>query len=179
MLDDVLTRRQGSRRLSCASRTDQMWRLLHEGAPHAQCDSGLGPDIHLRWRSVVARHRLLGLATAASSLRPAEGKRSQIAPKEALLGVSAGYGVLQGGYGLEVSGRYLGGRPVHNIGMTAWEYMIIALPEFEAPTASRGLSDAVRALNNDGARGWEAVSMTVLGDGSVAVLCKRPLPDNR
>lgn len=75
--------------------------------------------------------------------------------------------------------HYSAGRPVHNNGMTAWEYMIIALPEFEEPTASRGLSDAVRTLNDDGARGWEAVGMTVLGDGRVAVLCKRPLPDNR
>lgn len=74
---------------------------------------------------------------------------------------------------------YSAGRPEHNNDMTAWQYMIIALPEFEEPTASRGLSDAVRTLNNDRARGWEAVGMTVLGDGRVAVLCKRPLPDNR
>ena len=66
-----------------------------------------------------------------------------------------------------------------DVGMNAWEYMIIALPEFEAPTASREPSDAVRTLNDEGARGWEAVGMTVLAGGRVAVLCKRALPDNR
>jgi len=63
--------------------------------------------------------------------------------------------------------------------MTAWEYMIIALPEFGAPTASREPSEAVRTLNDDGAHGWEAVGMTVLADGRVVVLCKRALPDSR
>jgi hypothetical protein len=61
--------------------------------------------------------------------------------------------------------------------MTAWEYMILALPQFETPTASREPSQAVRTLNDEGARGWEAVGMTVLGDGHVAVLCKRALSD--
>ncbi len=63
--------------------------------------------------------------------------------------------------------------------MTAWEYMIVALPQFEAPTASREPSQAVRVLNDEGARGWEAVGMTVLADGRVTVLCKRALTDSQ
>jgi hypothetical protein len=63
--------------------------------------------------------------------------------------------------------------------MTAWEYMILALPQFEAPAVSREPSEAVRTLNDEGKRGWEAVGMTVLADGRVAVLCKRALPDHR
>lgn len=58
--------------------------------------------------------------------------------------------------------------------MTRWEYLIVALPSFEAPTASRQSSMAVRALNDEGAHGWEAVGMTLLHDGSTAVLLKRP-----
>ena len=60
--------------------------------------------------------------------------------------------------------------------MTHWEYLIVALPRFEAPTASRQSSPAVRSLNDEGARGWEAVGMTLLDDGSIAVLLKRPAP---
>ena len=70
-----------------------------------------------------------------------------------------------------------GDRIEHNVGMTAWEYMILALPPFEAPTASREPSEAVRTLNDEGARGWEAVGMTVLADGRAAVLCKRVMPE--
>lgn len=58
--------------------------------------------------------------------------------------------------------------------MTHWEYLIVALPGFQAPTASGQSSPAVRALNDEGARGWEAVGMTPLDDGSIAVLLKRP-----
>lgn len=54
--------------------------------------------------------------------------------------------------------------------MTHWEYLIVALPSFEAPTASRQSSPAVRSLNDEGARGWEAVGMTLLDDGSIACL---------
>jgi hypothetical protein len=57
--------------------------------------------------------------------------------------------------------------------MTAWEYLIFALPSFVAPTASRGASAAVQALDDLGAQGWEAVGMTVLADGNVTVLLKR------
>ena len=57
--------------------------------------------------------------------------------------------------------------------MTTWEYLIIALPEFEPPTHARGASAAVRALDEVGAEGWEAVGMTVLDGGGVAVLLKR------
>jgi hypothetical protein len=58
--------------------------------------------------------------------------------------------------------------------MTAWEYLIMALPPFEPPTATRGASAAVHALDDLGREGWEAVGMTVLADGNVAVLLKRP-----
>ena len=59
--------------------------------------------------------------------------------------------------------------------MTHWEYLVVALPRFEAPTASRQSSPAVRSLNEEGAHGWEAVGMTLLDDGNIAVLLKRPV----
>jgi hypothetical protein len=37
----------------------------------------------------------------------------------------------------------------------------------------------VEALNREGGEGWEAVGMTVLSNGTVAVLLKRPLQDQR
>jgi hypothetical protein len=49
--------------------------------------------------------------------------------------------------------------------MTAWEYLIISLPEFEPAKAARG----------EGVDCWEAVGMTALRDGSFAVLLKRPV----
>ena len=58
--------------------------------------------------------------------------------------------------------------------MGAWEYLIIALPAFEAPTRAPGASASVAALNTEGNQGWEAVGMTALPDGTVAVLLKRP-----
>jgi hypothetical protein len=58
--------------------------------------------------------------------------------------------------------------------MAAWEYLIVALPPFEAPTRAPGVSASVVALNGEGANGWEAVGMTSLADGSVAVLMKKP-----
>ena len=58
--------------------------------------------------------------------------------------------------------------------MTTWEYLIIALPKFEAPTHARGASAAVQALDDVGEQGWEAVGLTVLVDKTVAVLLKRP-----
>lgn len=51
--------------------------------------------------------------------------------------------------------------------------MILALPAFQPAAATRGQSDAVHALNREGTEGWEAVGMTALGDGHVAVLMKR------
>jgi hypothetical protein len=57
--------------------------------------------------------------------------------------------------------------------MTAWEYLIIALPAFEAPTLTRGESAAVQTLDELGEQGWEAVGMTVVSDGNVVVLLKR------
>jgi hypothetical protein len=57
--------------------------------------------------------------------------------------------------------------------MRAWEYLIVALPAFKAATATQGQSDSVVSLNHEGADGWEAVGMTALGDGHVAVLMKR------
>ena len=58
--------------------------------------------------------------------------------------------------------------------MTRWEYLVIALPTFVAPTETRGASAAVHALDDLGEEGWEAVGMTVLADGTVTVLLKRP-----
>lgn len=57
--------------------------------------------------------------------------------------------------------------------MPTWEYMIVALPRFEAPTTMPGESAAVAALNREGEQGWEAVGMTTLTDGTIAVLMKR------
>ena len=54
-----------------------------------------------------------------------------------------------------------------------WEYMIVSLPTFEVGKAAPGDSASVTLLNREGANGWEAVGMTVLGDASVAVLLKR------
>jgi hypothetical protein len=58
--------------------------------------------------------------------------------------------------------------------MTVWEYLIVALPDFGAATASPGESPSVAMLNREGALGWEAIGMTSLDDGHVAVLLKRP-----
>jgi hypothetical protein len=60
--------------------------------------------------------------------------------------------------------------------MTPWEYLIVALPEFQPPTTAPGASASVQMLNEEGAAGWEAVGMTALGGSSVAVLLKRPTP---
>jgi len=60
--------------------------------------------------------------------------------------------------------------------MTAWEYLIISLPAFETAKATQGLSPAVDILNQEGRHGWEAVGMSVLANGSVAVLLKRLAP---
>ena len=59
--------------------------------------------------------------------------------------------------------------------MTAWEYLIVSLPTFEAAKATQGQSLAVGVLNREGTNGWEAVGMSVLSDASVAVLLKRPV----
>jgi hypothetical protein len=61
--------------------------------------------------------------------------------------------------------------------MVAWEYLIIALPAFDAPASVTGASASVATLNQEGDRGWEAVGMTVLAGGTVAVLMKRPKND--
>jgi hypothetical protein len=63
--------------------------------------------------------------------------------------------------------------------LSAWEYLIVALPAFEAPSPAPGVSASVLALNGEGAQGWEAVGMTALGDGHVAVLMKRPSDEDR
>ncbi|HWL44960.1 MAG TPA: hypothetical protein VNQ73_18600 [Ilumatobacter sp.] len=60
--------------------------------------------------------------------------------------------------------------------MTAWEYLIVALPAFAA-RADQGHSAAVDTLNREGAAGWEAVGMSTLADGSTAVLLKRRASD--
>jgi hypothetical protein len=61
-----------------------------------------------------------------------------------------------------------------DVRVTTWEYLIVSLPRFKPPTHSPGASTAVRTLNEEGERGWEAVGMTTLEDGSLAVLFKRP-----
>jgi hypothetical protein len=58
--------------------------------------------------------------------------------------------------------------------MVAWEYRIVALPAFDAPSPAPGVSASVAALNGEGTEGWEAIGMTCLADGTVAVLLKRP-----
>jgi hypothetical protein len=58
--------------------------------------------------------------------------------------------------------------------MVVWEYLIVALPAFQAPTHAPGTSASVAALNGEGTQGWEAVGMTALADGTVAVLMKKP-----
>jgi hypothetical protein len=58
--------------------------------------------------------------------------------------------------------------------MTAWEYLIVSLPTFQSAKTAQGESASVEMLNREGAAGWEAVGMTTLADGSVAVLLKRP-----
>jgi hypothetical protein len=58
--------------------------------------------------------------------------------------------------------------------MTSWEYLILELPSFEAPTHAPGSSAAVHALNEEGERGWEAVGMIPLAESRTAVLLKRP-----
>ena len=63
--------------------------------------------------------------------------------------------------------------------MVAWEYLIIALPVFEPPTHAPGVSASVSALNAEGTQGWEAVGMTALADGTVAVLMKKPRDEER
>lgn len=61
--------------------------------------------------------------------------------------------------------------------MVRWEYLIIALPHFEAPTHVPGVSAAVETLNREGREGWEAFGMTSLPDGTMAVLLKRSVPE--
>ncbi len=59
--------------------------------------------------------------------------------------------------------------------MVLWEYLILSLPAFEAAKSSQGQSASVDVLNQQGADGWEAVGMSTLADGTVAVLLKRRL----
>ncbi len=73
--------------------------------------------------------------------------------------------------------RTLGRGAGQDGGMTTWEYLIVNLPGFEPPTHAPGASAAVHALNEEGERGWEAVGLTPLGDGRIAVLLKRPSPE--
>ncbi len=55
----------------------------------------------------------------------------------------------------------------------SWEYLIVALPVFESAKDEQGRSASVSMLNREGRNGWEAVGMTALPDGTVAVLLKR------
>ena len=60
--------------------------------------------------------------------------------------------------------------------MATWEYLIVSLPKFEPAKAAQGHSAAVTMLNREGDKGWEAVGMTALDDGTFAVLLKRLTP---
>jgi hypothetical protein len=60
--------------------------------------------------------------------------------------------------------------------MPTWDYVIVELPGFEPATHLPGASAAVQALNE---QGWEAVGMTLLAGGRVAVLLQKgPKPGN-
>lgn len=61
--------------------------------------------------------------------------------------------------------------------VATWEYLIMALPAFHRPTQALGESESVKVLNREGMLGWEAVGMTALDDGTVAVLLKRSKDD--
>jgi hypothetical protein len=63
-------------------------------------------------------------------------------------------------------------------GVSAWEYLIVALPKFGAASTIQGQSASVGILNEHGAEGWDAVGMTTLADGTVAALLKRSRSDN-
>jgi hypothetical protein len=62
--------------------------------------------------------------------------------------------------------------------MTRWEYLIVALPEFKTASTFQGQSASVVMLNREGEAGWEAVGMTALGAGDVAILMKRRAETN-
>ena len=62
--------------------------------------------------------------------------------------------------------------------MTVWEYRVVSLPRFADPTTSTEPSAAVEVLNEQGADGWEAVGMTVLANGNIAVLLKKHKTDS-
>lgn len=57
--------------------------------------------------------------------------------------------------------------------VTTWEYLVVELPVFGEPSHTPGGSAAVQALNHEGERGWEAVTVTPRADGRIAVLFKR------
>jgi len=66
-----------------------------------------------------------------------------------------------------------GGRAATDVPAHAWEYLIVALPDFGAAATSQGESPSVSLLNKEGTQGWEAIGMTSLDGGHVAVLLKR------
>lgn len=57
--------------------------------------------------------------------------------------------------------------------MAKWEYLMLALPQFDPPTPGRGESAAVRTLDEVGEQGWEALNLVQLSDQTVVVLLKR------
>ena len=72
------------------------------------------------------------------------------------------------------AGHSVAAKQSNDRSVSSWEYHIIALPTFEPPTSSPAASAAVRMLNEEGARGWEAVGLSAMLDGGVVVLLKRP-----
>jgi hypothetical protein len=62
--------------------------------------------------------------------------------------------------------------------VSRWEYLIVALPTFREARYVQGQSASVVVLNDHGTEGWEAVGLSALADGTVAVLLKRPLSND-
>lgn len=63
--------------------------------------------------------------------------------------------------------------------MSQWEYRLLSIASFEAPTTTPEGSAAVNMLNDEGKREWEAVGLTSLDSGGCAILMKRPVAGAR
>lgn len=63
--------------------------------------------------------------------------------------------------------------------MSQWEYRLLSLASFEAPTTTPESSAAVTMLNEEGKQEWEAVGLSSLDGGGCVVLLKRPITGAR
>ena len=106
--------------------------------------------------------------TRASSLPPPIASGSRALSDEDVAGIESRRGAGFPTEGLDQSSRDAGQTVVR------WEYLIVVMPPFQPPTRVPGGSDAVHALNEEGALGWEAVTMMELADGRITTLLKRP-----